>query len=101
MCRGNTRGCVTVPGVTADPIAAAAAATMARDALWRDPPPLAPGCDHDLQCLPVIEFRQTVLCRKCGGLDAETSRRLLTEPGCFTVDADGSMRPSPPSPAAP
>ena len=30
--------------MTADPIVTAAAATMARDALWRDPPPPAAGC---------------------------------------------------------
>lgn len=54
----------------------AALLTMSRDALWRDPPPLAADCDHDPECLPVIEFRQTVLCRKCGGLDVPASREL-------------------------
>jgi len=55
----------------------AAAVTMARDALWRDMPPLASGCAHDLELLPVVEFRQTVVCRKCGGLDVEASRAAL------------------------
>ena len=55
----------------------AAAATMARDALWRDPPLLAPDCAHDLELLPVVEFRQTVVCQKCGGLDVEASHAAI------------------------
>ena len=68
------------------PLMTAAAMGMARDELWRNPPPLTPGCDHDLLCLLVIEARQTVLCRKCGGLDADASRRVLTEPGQWISD---------------
>jgi hypothetical protein len=68
----------------------AAAMGMARDELWRNPPPLAAGCDHDLLCLLVIEARQTVLCRKCGGLDADASRRVLTEPGTWTGNETGA-----------
>jgi hypothetical protein len=59
----------------------AAAMGMARDELWRNPPPLDAGCEHDLLCLPVIEARQTVMCRTCGGLDPDASRRVVTEPG--------------------
>lgn len=68
----------------------AAAMAMSRDALWENPPPLAAGCEHDLLCLLVIEFRQTVLCRKCGGLDPDTSRRVLTEPGTWVSDETGA-----------
>ncbi len=72
------------------PLMTAAAIGMTRDELWRNPPPLAGGCDHDLLCLLVIEARQTVLCRKCGGLDAGASRRVLTEPGQWTFDQAGA-----------
>lgn len=65
-------GRVTAP----DPFLLAAASTLARDALWRDPPPLAADCEHDLELLPVIEPRFTVLCRKCGGLDVEASQAI-------------------------
>ena len=63
--------------------AQAAARQMARDELWKRHPPLAADCDHDLLCLLVIEARQTVICRKCGGLDVEASRRVITEDGQF------------------
>jgi len=70
-----------------DPLILAAASTLARDALWNDPPPLADGCEHDLELLPTIEFRQTVLCRKCGGLDVETSRQLTAgAPGAIIFE---------------
>jgi hypothetical protein len=72
------------------PLLTAAAMQMARDELWRNPSPLAADCDHDLLCLLVIEARQTVLCRKCGGLDADTSRRMLTEPGKLVSDEIGA-----------
>jgi hypothetical protein len=75
-----------------DPFAAAAARTLARDALWRNPPPLNPDCDHDLLCLLVIEVRQTVTCRKCGGLDQDASRRVITEDGRFLPGEDGPVR---------
>ena len=68
----------------------AAAMQMARDELWRNPPPLAADCVHDLLCLLVIEPRQTVLCRKCGGLDEDASRRVITEPGTFVSDETGA-----------
>ena len=60
-----------------DPLLAAAAVTLARDQLWRNLPPLTPDCDHDLELLPIMELRQTMVCRKCGGLDVEASRRML------------------------
>ena len=79
-----------------DPVINAAAATLARDALWRNPPPLAAGCEHDLELLPVVEPRFTVMCRKCGGLDTEASRAIgSTTPGTreYLVLADSSVRP--------
>jgi hypothetical protein len=30
-----------------------------------------------------------VVCRKCGGLDVETSGRMLTEPARYAPDDDG------------
>ena len=72
------------------PLLTAAAMQMARDELWRNPPPLDAGCEHDLLCLPVIEARQTVLCRKCGGLDEDASRRLVIEPGRWITDETGA-----------
>jgi len=71
------------------PLLNATAMQMARDELWRNPPPLDGGCEHDLLCLLVIEARQTVMCRKCGGLDADASRRVVTEPGRWIT---GSVR---------
>ena len=67
--------------MTDDAVMTAAWMQMGRDELWRNPPLLAADCEHDLLCLLVIESRQTVVCRKCGGLDADTSRRMLAEPG--------------------
>jgi hypothetical protein len=61
--------------------AQAAARQMGRDELWKRRPPLAADCEHDLECLPVVEFRQTVVCRKCGGLDVDASRGVLGQPG--------------------
>ena len=78
--------------MTADPFTAAAAAQIARDELWRNPPILADGCQHDLLCLLCIEFRQTVICRKCGGLDEDASRRVITEDGRFVDGGDGPVR---------
>lgn len=78
-----------------DALAEAAAAQFARDALWRNPPPLAAGCEHDLELLPVIEPRFTVTCRTCGGLDTEASRAIgSADPDApeYLVRADGSMR---------
>lgn len=63
-----------------DAFAAAAAAQMARDDIWTRRPALDPGCEHDLELLPIVEFRQTVICRKCRGLDVEASRQALTAP---------------------
>jgi hypothetical protein len=60
-----------------DAFAAAAAMQLSRDELWKRRPPLAADCEHDLDLLPIVEFRQTVICRKCGGLDVEASRRVL------------------------
>jgi hypothetical protein len=70
--------------------------TLARDILHRDPPPLAADCEHDLRLLPVIELRQTVMCRKCNGLDADASRELTADLSAFTVDGEGRIaRPVP------
>ena len=76
----------------------AAAATLARDALWRNPPPLAPDCAHDLELLPVIEPRFTVMCRRCGGLDVEASRAIgSADPDAprYLVRADSTVVPLP------
>ena len=62
-----------------DVFAAAAARQLARDELWKRRPPLAAGCVHDLELLPIVEIRQTVVCRKCGGLDVEASWRVFGE----------------------
>ena len=72
------------------PLATAAAMQISRDELWRDPPVLAADCEHDLLCLLVIEPRQTVVCRKCGGLDADASRLVLTAPGTWIADETGA-----------
>jgi hypothetical protein len=45
----------------------AALATVTRDAMRRNPPPLRDGCEHDIAALPVIDFRVDHACRKCGG----------------------------------
>jgi hypothetical protein len=68
----------------------AVAMQMARDELWRVPRPLAADCGHDLLWLLVIEPRQTVVCRKCGGLDVDTSRRILTALGRWADDGNGA-----------
>lgn len=67
----------------------AAAMHLGRDELWKRRPALAADCDHDLVWLQVIEVRQSVVCRKCGGLDVETSGRMLTEPARYAPDDDG------------
>ena len=67
------------------------AATRGRDAIWRNPPPLAADCDHDLRCLPCIEFRQTVLCARCGGLDVTLSLAIAAAPSAFTIHEDGRV----------
>lgn len=72
-------------------IARAAAATLSRDAIWRDKPPLASDCEHDLRCLPIVEYRQTVLCAKCGGLDTALSVAIADFPGTFTISEDGRI----------
>jgi hypothetical protein len=66
--------------------------TMARDELWRESPALERGCEHDLELLPIIEFRQTVICRNCGGLDKETSARILHDPLRLHFSLDGIIR---------
>ena len=45
----------------------AAAVQMARDALRRDPPPFAEGCEHDMEQLPIVDVMLDERCRKCGG----------------------------------
>jgi hypothetical protein len=74
-----------------DAIARAAAEGLNRDAIWRDKPPLAGDCEHDLRCLPVIEYRQTVLCAKCGGLDMALSVAIPAAPGAFIIHEDGRI----------
>ena len=79
----------SVAGMDTSPaFARAAAVTLGRDALWRDPPPLAADCGHAFRCLPVVEFRQTVVCARCGGLNVGLSRELAACPAAFTVDDD-------------
>ena len=83
-------------GTEPDPLVRAAASQLARDALWRDPPPLAGGCEHDLELLPVIEPRFTVVCRKCGGLDVTASRAIgSASPDApeYVILGDSSVRP--------
>ena len=58
---------------------AAAAMQLGRDELWKRRPALAADCVHDLELLPIVEIRQTVVCRKCGGLDVEASWRVFGE----------------------
>jgi len=67
------------------------AATLDRNAIWREKPPLDPGCEHHLRCLPCVEYRQTVLCTRCGGLDTALSVAVANFPGAFTVDEDGRI----------
>lgn len=69
----------------------AAAESLRRDALWADPPPLADGCGHDMRLLPVIEFRMTVTCLKCGGLDADLSRDMMRHPDRYDLRPDSSI----------
>lgn len=71
---------MSIPAGHDSPLMQAALAGLSRDALWKNPPPLAEGCEHDFELLPIIEFRQTVICANCGGLDAERSLRLQREP---------------------
>jgi hypothetical protein len=72
-------------------IARAAAIHLTRGAIWRQKPALAEGCEHDLRCLPSVEWRQTVLCAKCGGLDVALSQAVADFPGAFTVDEGGRI----------
>ena len=69
----------------------AAAGTLGRDAIWREPPPLASDCEHDLRCQPVIEYRQTVLCAKCGGLDVNLSVAIAAAPSSFIIRENGRI----------
>ena len=74
-----------------DAMALAAAAGLDRDAIWRGKPALAGDCEHDLRCLPCIEYRQTVLCAKCGGLDATLSVAIAAAPSSFILREDGGI----------
>jgi len=74
-----------------DAIARAAAGGLSRDAIWRDKPPLAADCEHDLRCLPCIEYRQTVMCARCGGLDAALSVAIAASPMSFVIHKDGRI----------
>jgi hypothetical protein len=74
-----------------DAIARAAAEGLARDAIWRAKPPLAAGCEHDLRCLPCTEYRQTVLCAECGGLDTALSQAIAASPMSFIIHDDGRI----------
>jgi hypothetical protein len=66
-------------------------ATLERDAIWRDAPNPAPACDHDYRRLPVVEFRQTVTCAKCGGLSADLSRAITANPAAYLISDDGAI----------
>ena len=74
-----------------DATARAAAEGLSRDAIWHDKPPLAEGCEHDLRCLPCTEYRQTVLCARCGGLDTALSVAIANAPSSFIIREDGSI----------
>ena len=83
-------------GTEPAPLLTAAAMQMARDEMWRNHPPLAAGCEHDLELLPVIEPRFTVVCRKCGGLDVTASRAIgSASPDApeYVILGDSSVRP--------
>jgi hypothetical protein len=74
------------------PVLAAVTEHLRRDELlWRESPALEPGCEHDLTLLPIIEFRVTVVCRNCGGLDKETSRLIQRKAMEIRTD-DGTVR---------
>lgn len=70
-------------------IADAAAETLTRDTLWRESPALEDGCEHDRVLLPIIEFRQTVVCANCGGLDKELSEKIRRESPRLIWHPDG------------
>jgi hypothetical protein len=98
--RGSAASVSTPPGVnfhavtdndSPSALAAAAAEIALRDMLWRSSPCLAEGCEHEWRCLPVVEFRQTVICAHCGGLNAGLSRQLTERPDLFAVAEDGSV----------
>lgn len=72
-------------------IARAAAIHLTRGAIWRQKPTLAEGCEHDLRCLPAVEWRQTVLCAKCGGLEVTLSIAIADFPAAFAVDEEGRI----------
>jgi hypothetical protein len=73
-------------------LASAAAGQAERDELWRESPALEPGCEHERELLPIIEFRQTVICRNCGGLDKDLSRRIQRDAPRLFFDPDGIIR---------
>lgn len=75
----------------ANAILRAAFGTAGRDLIWREKPPLAADCGHDLRCLPCIEYRQTVLCSKCGGLDTALSVAVAAAPSSFIIHEDGRI----------
>lgn len=73
-------------------LADAAIETALRDELWHESPALEPGCEHDRTLLPIIEFRVTVVCRNCGGLDKEMSGLIQRKAQEIRVDDDGTVR---------
>jgi hypothetical protein len=70
----------------------AAIAQAEQDELWREAPPLEDGCEHDLELLPVVQFRVSVVCRNCGGLAAELARQMMRDPLRFRFGKDGTIR---------
>ena len=77
--------------MTDDAVMTAAWMQMGRDELWRNPPLLAADCEHDLLCLLVIESRQTVICRKCGGLTRTPPAGCSPGPARLIPGEDGSV----------
>ena len=43
---------------------------MARDRLRATAAPLTPGCEHDLEMLPIVDFRLDYVCRRCAGFES-------------------------------
>lgn len=77
-----------------NPVLRAGIDTITRDALWKNPPPLDADCEHEFRRLPVIEFRVTVLCLKCRGLNIPLSQAIVATPSAFEINPDGVIRAS-------
>ena len=74
-----------------NPVLRAGIDTITRDALWKNPPPLDDDCEHEFRALPMIEFRVTVLCLRCRGLNTELSQAIAATPTVFEIGIDGTI----------